>query len=41
MAVKVVNGGLDIPDEERGDVSVIAMAGVAVRLYLETHLANV
>ena len=41
VAVKVVNGGLDIPDEERGDVSVIAMAGVAVRLYLETHLANV
>jgi len=41
VAVKVVKGGLDISDEERGDVSVTAMAGVAVRLYLETHLANV
>jgi Trm5-related predicted tRNA methylase len=41
VAVKVVKGGLDISDEERGDVSVIAMAGVAVRLYLETYLANV
>jgi hypothetical protein len=26
VAVKVVKGGLDISDEERGDVSVIAMA---------------
>ncbi len=40
VTVKVVKGGLDIPDEERGDVSVIAMAGEAVWLYLKTHLAN-
>ena len=40
VAVKVVKGGLDISDEERGDVSVIAMAGEAVWPYLKTHLAN-
>ena len=38
VTVKVVKGGLDVPDEERGGVSVIAMAGVAVRLDLEAHL---
>ena len=30
--VKVVKGGLDVPDDERGGCSVIAMAGVAVRV---------
>jgi len=30
--VTVVKGGLDVPDDERGGVSVIATAGVAVRL---------
>lgn len=32
--VKVVKGGLDIPDEETGDVAVIASAAVAVRMDL-------
>ena len=30
--VKVVKGGLDVPDDERGGVAVIATAGVAVRV---------
>ena len=35
--VKVVKGGLDVPDEERGGVTIIATAGVAVRVD-ERHL---
>ncbi|PZF76090.1 hypothetical protein DK847_15770 [Aestuariivirga litoralis] len=35
--VRVVKGGLDVPDEERGGASVIAAAAVAVRLD-ERHL---
>lgn len=38
VTVKVMKGGLDVPDEERGGVSVIAIAGVAVRLDLEEYL---
>lgn len=38
VTVKVVKGGLDVPDEERGGASVIATATVAVRLDLEKHL---
>ena len=38
VAVKVVKGGLDVPDDERGGASVIATATVAVRLDLEGHL---
>ena len=34
ITVKVVKGGLDVPDEEAGDVAVIASAAVAVRLEL-------
>jgi uncharacterized protein (TIGR02058 family) len=34
VVVKVVKGGLDVPDEEAGDVAVIASAAVAVRLDL-------
>ena len=34
VAVKVVKGGLDVPDEELGDIAVIASAAVAVRLDL-------
>ena len=34
VTVKVVKGGLDIRDEESGDVAVIASAAVAVRLDL-------
>jgi uncharacterized protein (TIGR02058 family) len=34
VTVRVVKGGLDIPDEEAGDVAVIASAAVAVRLDL-------
>ena len=34
IVVKVVKGGLDVPDEEAGDVAVIASAAVAVRLDL-------
>jgi uncharacterized protein (TIGR02058 family) len=34
VTVKVVEGGLDIPDEEGNDVTVIASAAVAVRLDL-------
>ena len=34
VAVRVVKGGLDVPDEEAGDVAVIAAAAVAVRMDL-------
>ena len=34
VTVKVVKGGLDVPDEETGDIAVIASAAVAVRLDL-------
>jgi uncharacterized protein (TIGR02058 family) len=34
VVVKVVKGGLDVPDEEAGDVAVIASTAVAVRLDL-------
>jgi uncharacterized protein (TIGR02058 family) len=34
VTVNVIKGGLDIPDEEAGDVAVIASAAVAVRLEL-------
>ena len=30
VAVRVVKGGLDVPDEELGDVAVIASAAIAV-----------
>ena len=32
VTVNVVKGGLDVPDEEGGDVAVIASAAVAVRI---------
>jgi uncharacterized protein (TIGR02058 family) len=32
VTVNVIKGGLDVPDEESGDVAVIASAAVAVRL---------
>ena len=34
VTVKAVKGGLDIPDEQGGDVAVIASAAIAVRLEL-------
>lgn len=34
VTVKVVKGGLDVPDETSGDVAVIANAAVAVRMEL-------
>jgi uncharacterized protein (TIGR02058 family) len=34
VMVKVVKGGLDVPDEAVGDIAVIASAGIAVRLEL-------
>ena len=34
ISVKVVKGGLDVPDEEAGDLAVIASAAVEVRLEL-------
>ena len=34
VSVKVVKGGLDVPDEEAGDSAVIASAAVEVRLDL-------
>lgn len=34
VSVRVVKGGLDVPDEEVGDLTVIASAAVAVRLDL-------
>ncbi|WP_421693683.1 Lin0512 family protein [Aestuariivirga sp.] len=40
VTVKVVKGGLDILDDERGGASVVAMATVAVRLDLEAHLVR-
>lgn len=36
-SVKVVKGGLDVPDDERGGVTIIATASVAVRVD-EKHL---
>jgi uncharacterized protein (TIGR02058 family) len=32
VTVNVIKGGLDVPDEEAGDIAVIASAAVAVRL---------
>ena len=34
VTVTAVKGGLDVPDDERGDIAVIASAAVAVRLEL-------
>ena len=34
VTVKVVKGGLDVPDEQANDVAVIASAAIAVRLDL-------
>jgi uncharacterized protein (TIGR02058 family) len=34
VTVNVVKGGLDVPDEEVGDVAVIATAGIIVRMDL-------
>src|SRR6185312_860234 len=34
VTVKAVKGGLDVPDDERNDIAVIASAAVAVRLDL-------
>ena len=34
VTVKVVEGGLDVPDQEADDIAVIASAAVAVRLDL-------
>ena len=34
ISVRIVKGGLDVPDEEAGDIAVIASAAVAVRLDL-------
>ena len=34
VTVKVVKGGLDVPDDETGDIAVIASAAVAVRMEL-------
>jgi uncharacterized protein (TIGR02058 family) len=34
ITVKLVRGGLDVPDESSGDVAVIAAAAIAVRLDL-------
>jgi uncharacterized protein (TIGR02058 family) len=34
VTVKVVKGGLDVPDDETGDIAVIASAAVAVRVDL-------
>jgi uncharacterized protein (TIGR02058 family) len=34
VSVRLVKGGLDVPDEEAGDIAVIASAAVAVRLDL-------
>jgi uncharacterized protein (TIGR02058 family) len=35
VAVKIVKGGLDVQDDESGDVAVIASAAIAVRLDLQ------
>jgi uncharacterized protein (TIGR02058 family) len=32
VTIKVVKGGLDVPDDETGDIAVIASAAVAVRM---------
>ena len=34
VTVKVVKGGLDVPDNETGDIAVIASAAIAVRMDL-------
>ncbi len=34
VSVRVVKGGLDVPDEEAGDIAVIASAAVEVKLDL-------
>jgi uncharacterized protein (TIGR02058 family) len=34
VTVRAVKGGLDVPDDERNDVAVIASAGIEVRLDL-------
>jgi uncharacterized protein (TIGR02058 family) len=34
VAVKIVKGGLDVPDEGAGDVAIIATAAVTVRIDL-------
>ena len=34
VTVKLVKGGLDVPDRESGDIAVIASAAVAVRIEL-------
>ncbi len=34
VSVTVTQGGLDVPDEEAGDIAVIASAAVEVRLEL-------
>ena len=34
VTVKVVKGGLNVPDDDRGDIAVIASAAVAVRFEL-------
>jgi uncharacterized protein (TIGR02058 family) len=34
VTVKIVKGGLDVPDNETGDIAVIASAAVAVRMDL-------
>jgi uncharacterized protein (TIGR02058 family) len=34
VTVKVVKGGLDVPDDETGDTAIIASAAVAVRMEL-------
>src|SRR5487761_1536537 len=34
VTVKVVKGGLDVPDAETGDIAVIASAAIAVRMDL-------
>ncbi len=37
VTVKVVKGGLDVPEDDRDDIAVIASAAVAVRLTLESR----
>src|SRR5271167_2471718 len=34
VTVKIVKGGLDVPDNETGDIAVIASAAIAVRMEL-------
>jgi uncharacterized protein (TIGR02058 family) len=34
VTVKIVKGGLDVPDDETGDIAVIASAAIAVRMDL-------